>query len=37
LLVGAVVVFVALALAMYLTRRIDWYAPAETEADRPAS
>lgn len=37
LLVGAVVVFVALALAMYLTRRIDWYAPAETQADRSAS
>lgn len=27
LLVGAIMVFVVLALAMYLTRRVDWYGP----------
>jgi inner membrane protein len=40
LLVGAVASFVAIAIAMYLTRRIDWYSslpPAHTPEPPPAA
>ena len=38
LLVGAIASFLAVAAAMYFTRRIDWYnSPAEKAAAKPTS
>jgi inner membrane protein len=37
LLVGAVASFLAIAAAMYFTRKIDWYnSPTEKNASKPA-
>lgn len=37
LLVGAVASFVAVAVAMYLTRRIDWYSPVAAQRGGPVA